>query len=144
MISVFPLPPSRPMTMPNRGGSSLRSPLERASRCVSSRQDLHELETTEAESSHRTGEVAGVSLACRGEGALDASGTVLCVRARVEVSLQKEGLDCFDLSGPLQQAAQEADQQTGDMLFWYDDTHWNERGHQVVADIIASQVLNSK
>ena len=144
MISVFPRPPSRPMTMPNRCGPSLRSPLERASRCVSRRADLPALDLTEADRRHRTGEVAGVSLACRGEGALDASGTVLCVRTRVEASLQKEGLDCFDLSGPLQQAAQEADQQTGDMLFWYDDTHWNERGHQVVADIIASQVLSSR
>ena len=46
---------------------------------------------------------------------------------------------CFiDLKPALTRHARQAYETDGSLLWWRDDTHWNERGHRLVADELAS------
>jgi len=46
------------------------------------------------------------------------------------------GFQFFDLKAPLIDSARNSFARDGSLLWWRDDTHWNESGHKAVADII--------
>lgn len=43
------------------------------------------------------------------------------------------GVDFFDLKPPFVTESRRAWEQAGGLLWWRDDTHWNERGHELAA-----------
>ncbi|HYH45499.1 MAG TPA: GDSL-type esterase/lipase family protein [Thermoanaerobaculia bacterium] len=54
---------------------------------------------------------------------------------------RRDGLGFFDLEPALVEAAQAEHERSGRLLYWTDDTHWNETGHAVVADLAVRQLL---
>lgn len=54
---------------------------------------------------------------------------------------RRNGLGFFDLEPALVETAQAEHERSGRLLYWTDDTHWNETGHAVVADLAARHVL---
>lgn len=56
----------------------------------------------------------------------------LCARA---------GIDYLDVTPRFVVASRQEYLQSGDMLWWYDDTHWNERGHELAATVIHDELL---
>jgi lysophospholipase L1-like esterase len=52
------------------------------------------------------------------------------------------GLRCFDSKPYLVERARLLLQESGSLLWWRDDTHLNDHGHEAVAAFIAEQVLN--
>jgi hypothetical protein len=51
------------------------------------------------------------------------------------------GIDCLDMKADLVEAARAAWNDGGEMLWWRDDTHWNERGHAAAAEIVQRRLL---
>jgi hypothetical protein len=47
------------------------------------------------------------------------------------------GMRVVDLGPPLAAEAARAWRDGGELLWWYDDTHWNARGHRAVAELLA-------
>ena len=56
-------------------------------------------------------------------------------------SCRDRGIEFFDLGGPLRARARERYEASGQLLWWTDDTHWNEAGNAVVAEIVYRRVL---
>ncbi|MEW6077980.1 MAG: GDSL-type esterase/lipase family protein [Thermodesulfobacteriota bacterium] len=56
-------------------------------------------------------------------------------------SCRENGLRFVDLAPFLTEAAEKEWNDSGDLIYWPDDTHWNEKGHAVVADIIHEVVF---
>jgi acetyltransferase AlgX (SGNH hydrolase-like protein) len=50
-------------------------------------------------------------------------------------------LKCFDLKGFLADEAIRLYQSSGELLWWRDDTHLSDRGHEAVAKFIADEIL---
>jgi hypothetical protein len=59
----------------------------------------------------------------------------------LEKIARQNGLEFLDLKPFLVGEAKEAYASSGELLWWYDDTHWNVRGHDVVASIIYDELL---
>ncbi len=51
------------------------------------------------------------------------------------------GLPFLDLEPDLRAAARASFEASGELLWWRDDTHWNERGHGVVARLVFERLL---
>lgn len=49
---------------------------------------------------------------------------------------RQNGLSFVDLKPALVRASREEFAASGQLLYWTDDTHWNERGHAVVGDLL--------
>jgi hypothetical protein len=60
----------------------------------------------------------------------------------LDESCREEGLMFVDLAPALTEAAEKEWQDSGDLIYWPDDTHWNEKGHAVVADIIHEAIFS--
>lgn len=58
----------------------------------------------------------------------------------LKASCKENGLAFTDLTSSLGQAAQNVWKKSGDVIYWTDDTHWNEKGHGIVADIISKTI----
>lgn len=59
-------------------------------------------------------------------------------------SCKKDGIRFLDLKQPLVIAAEQEWKSAGDVIYWADDTHWNVKGHGIVADIIHGALLAPK
>jgi hypothetical protein len=59
----------------------------------------------------------------------------------LEKIARENGLEFLDLKPFLVGEAKEVYESSGELLWWYDDTHWNVRGHDVVASIIYDELL---
>ena len=51
------------------------------------------------------------------------------------------GIPCLDLMPELVAGSKAVYAQSGQLLWWYDDTHWNEAGHRLAAAIINRDLL---
>jgi hypothetical protein len=51
------------------------------------------------------------------------------------------GMRAIDLGPPLAADAARAWRDRGELLWWYDDTHWNARGHRAVAELLAAALV---
>jgi len=51
-------------------------------------------------------------------------------------SCREKGINFFDLTPMIIAAADKAWEESGDLVYWIDDTHWNEAGHGLVADLL--------
>ncbi|MCB0335667.1 MAG: SGNH/GDSL hydrolase family protein [Bdellovibrionales bacterium] len=51
-----------------------------------------------------------------------------------------ESLRFVDLEPSLRQLSQATYESSGELLWWYDDSHWNSTGHAGVAEIVAEQI----
>lgn len=49
---------------------------------------------------------------------------------------EQDKVSFIDLTPSLVAAAERVWKNSGDIIYWHDDTHWNEKGHDIVADII--------
>jgi hypothetical protein len=56
-------------------------------------------------------------------------------------SCREEGLKFVDLAPALTEAAEKEWKNSGELIYWADDTHWNEKGHAIVADAIHEAVF---
>ncbi len=56
-------------------------------------------------------------------------------------SLKKDGVPFVDLTPALVEAAEKTWNDSGGLIYWRDDTHWNELGHGLVADMIYGAVF---
>lgn len=56
---------------------------------------------------------------------------------------RQSNLSCFDLEPSLVEASEEEFKESGELIYWTDDTHWNEKGHSIVADIVFRTVFSS-
>lgn len=56
---------------------------------------------------------------------------------------EAEGFPFLDLKPFLIDEAKRVFVDSGDLLWWYDDTHWNDKGHEVVAKIVYENLLVS-
>jgi hypothetical protein len=54
---------------------------------------------------------------------------------------ERAGLRCLDTKPYLVEEARRVFAASGDLLWWRDDTHLGERGHEAVARLIAERVL---
>jgi lysophospholipase L1-like esterase len=54
---------------------------------------------------------------------------------------EENGIAFLDLKPALVEAARNAYQQSGELLWWRDDTHWNEAGHRAAATILYEKFL---
>ena len=54
---------------------------------------------------------------------------------------QRAHVRCVDLHPYLEQRANQLFEATGELLWWREDTHLGERGHEAVAEFIAERVL---
>ena len=61
----------------------------------------------------------------------------------VEGACERAKVRCLDTLPYLVKRASEVFSTSGELLWWRDDTHLGERGHEVVAEFIAEQVLRS-
>ncbi len=59
----------------------------------------------------------------------------------VLAACERARLRCLDVKPFLVAEARRVFEATGDLLWWRDDTHPNERGHRAIADLIAREVL---
>jgi hypothetical protein len=53
----------------------------------------------------------------------------------------KSGITTLDLGPEMAQAAKRLYSKSGALLWWADDTHWNEHGHAVATDIIYTHIF---
>ncbi|MFQ5899670.1 MAG: SGNH/GDSL hydrolase family protein [Candidatus Methylomirabilia bacterium] len=63
------------------------------------------------------------------------------VSTAVREMSQANGFRFLDLKAFLIEESKRVFQERGDLLWWYDDTHWNETGHEVVSRIIHEHLL---
>lgn len=49
---------------------------------------------------------------------------------------RQNNLSFFDLKPSLMEAAKKEFEESGGLIYWTDDTHWNEKGHGIVASIV--------
>ena len=61
----------------------------------------------------------------------------------VEEIAKGQGIKIIDLKPYFLEAAAKEYQQNGDLLWWYDDTHWNTKGHRVAAEVIYKQLIQA-
>jgi len=65
-------------------------------------------------------------------------------RAAFSVALdemcRENGLQFLDLQPPMVQQARQLYEESGELLWWRDDTHWNGRGHAAAARIVADRL----
>jgi hypothetical protein len=54
---------------------------------------------------------------------------------------EEDGIAFLDLKPALVEAARNAYRESGQLLWWTDDTHWNEAGHRAVATILYRKFL---
>lgn len=59
----------------------------------------------------------------------------------VQSACEDLGLTCADAKPHFVREAQRLFSSTGDLLWWRDDTHLNERGHEVLAEFLAREAL---
>lgn len=59
----------------------------------------------------------------------------------LEASCREDGVKFIDLTSSLAGAAEREWEDSGDIIYWTDDTHWNETGHGLVADIIHEAIF---
>lgn len=52
-----------------------------------------------------------------------------------------QGFAFLDLKPRITEAARRAYQDSGALLWWEDDIHWNEAGHRVAAEIVADELM---
>jgi hypothetical protein len=52
-----------------------------------------------------------------------------------------EGVEFLDLKPSFVAASKELFDRSGGLLWWYDDTHWNEHGHELAASVIHRELL---
>jgi lysophospholipase L1-like esterase len=55
-----------------------------------------------------------------------------------------QGIAFCDLKPDLVTAARTAYAQTGALVWWPDDTHWNEAGHRAAADAVYEHLLRDR
>lgn len=67
----------------------------------------------------------------------DASGFAAAIKNLTEAN----GITFLDLKTPLVDVARKSHEQSGELLWWRDDTHWNEAGHRAVASILYENLL---
>jgi hypothetical protein len=56
---------------------------------------------------------------------------------------RQNNLSFFDLKPSLMEAAKKEFEESGELIYWADDTHWNEKGHGIVADIVYRAIFKS-
>lgn len=54
----------------------------------------------------------------------------------------QKGIEFFDLKPSLIRESKRVYEESGSMLWWFDDTHWNAAGHEVVARVIYERILD--
>lgn len=52
-----------------------------------------------------------------------------------------QGIQFLDLKPAFVSMSKERFERSGELLWWYDDTHWNEAGHDLAATVIHQQLL---
>jgi len=54
---------------------------------------------------------------------------------------RRNGMDFLDLTPYFVEQSQRLLEESGELLWWRDDSHWNERGHALAASLVHSRVL---
>jgi hypothetical protein len=71
------------------------------------------------------------------------SRAVVRVCARSPGPPRAGGIRCLDLKPYLAEPGRHLYDETGEFLWWLDDTHWNHRGHDAVAVFVQEEVLRN-
>ncbi len=57
---------------------------------------------------------------------------------------ETEGIRFLDLNPGFSHKAKELYEESGELLWWRDDTHWNENGHSLAAELVYEYLLSGK
>jgi hypothetical protein len=57
---------------------------------------------------------------------------------------EQHDVQFLDLKPALVQSARQAYEESGDVIWWYDDTHWNPTGHVLVAATVFEELLGEE
>jgi hypothetical protein len=63
--------------------------------------------------------------------------------AALDSFCRENNLSFLDLKPLLVEAAEKAFKESGELVYWTDDTHWNVKGHGIVADIVHRTIFPS-
>ncbi|MHC4077364.1 MAG: alginate O-acetyltransferase AlgX-related protein [Planctomycetota bacterium] len=56
----------------------------------------------------------------------------------------EQGIEALDLTPHFRQEARRLQEKSGEYFWWRDDTHWNSRGHELVARVLHAEMLATR